>query len=53
MASGHMSRFGNNFEAEAFAGALPAGRNSPQKIDYRLCAGQLSADAAPTDSRAT
>jgi homogentisate 1,2-dioxygenase len=28
---GYMSGFGNGFETEALAGALPIGRNSPQK----------------------
>ncbi|TMK00794.1 MAG: homogentisate 1,2-dioxygenase, partial [Alphaproteobacteria bacterium] len=29
---GYMSGFGNSFETEALAGALPIGRNSPQKV---------------------
>jgi len=28
---GYMSGFGNSFETEALAGALPVGRNSPQR----------------------
>ena len=28
--------FGNQFESEAVAGALPVGRNSPQKCAYGL-----------------
>ena len=28
---GYMSGFGNSFETEALAGALPIGRNSPQR----------------------
>ena len=33
MASAYMSGFGNSFETEALPGALPVGRNSPQKCD--------------------
>ena len=39
---GYMSGFGNSFESEALAGALPIGRNSPQKVNYGLYAEQLS-----------
>src|SRR5437016_12178515 len=39
---GYMSGFGNSFETEALAGALPIGRNSPQKIRFGLYAEQLS-----------
>jgi homogentisate 1,2-dioxygenase len=39
---GYMSGFGNSFETEALPGALPIGRNSPQKIAYGLYAEQLS-----------
>ncbi len=39
---GYMSGFGNSFETEALEGALPVGRNSPQKINYGLYAEQLS-----------
>ena len=39
---GYMSGFGNGFETEALAGALPVGRNSPQKCPYGLYAEQLS-----------
>ena len=39
---GYMSGFGNTFETEALAGALPVGRNSPQKVNYGLYAEQLS-----------
>ncbi len=42
MTSGYMSGFGNSFETEALAGALPVGRNSPQKVNYGLYAEQLS-----------
>jgi len=42
MTSGYMSGFGNSFETEALAGALPVGRNSPQKCNYGLYAEQLS-----------
>ena len=37
-----MSGFGNSFETEAMPGALPIGRNSPQKVNYGLYAEQLS-----------
>src|SRR5918997_2793 len=40
--AGYMSGFGNSFETEALEGALPIGRNSPQKIAYGLYAEQLS-----------
>jgi homogentisate 1,2-dioxygenase len=39
---GYMSGFGNGFETEALAGALPIGRNSPQKCRYGLYAEQIS-----------
>ncbi|MBU6496919.1 MAG: homogentisate 1,2-dioxygenase [Rhodospirillales bacterium] len=39
---GYMSGFGNGFESEALPGALPVGRNSPQKCPYGLYAEQLS-----------
>src|SRR6187402_3551850 len=39
---GYMSGFGNTFETEALSGALPIGRNSPQKVNYGLYAEQLS-----------
>src|SRR5712664_1202507 len=39
---GYMSGFGNGFETEALPGALPVGRNSPQKCGYGLYAEQLS-----------
>ncbi|MBN8965986.1 MAG: homogentisate 1,2-dioxygenase, partial [Rhizobiales bacterium] len=42
MATKYMSGFGNSFETEALAGALPVGRNSPQRVDYGLYAEQLS-----------
>ncbi len=42
MSPGYMSGFGNNFETEALSGALPVGRNSPQKCNYGLYAEQLS-----------
>lgn len=40
-----MSGFGNSFETEALVGALPIGRNSPQKLNYGLYAEQLSGSA--------
>jgi homogentisate 1,2-dioxygenase len=39
---GYMSGFGNSFETECLPGALPIGRNSPQKVNYGLYAEQLS-----------
>src|SRR5436190_23715319 len=39
---GYMTGFGNSFETEALPGALPIGRNSPQKCSYGLYAEQLS-----------
>ncbi len=38
----YMSGFGNGFETEALPGALPVGRNSPQRCAYGLYAEQLS-----------
>ncbi len=38
----YMSGFGNSFETEALEGALPVGRNSPQRCAYGLYAEQLS-----------
>ncbi len=40
--AGYMSGFGNGFETEALPGALPIGRNSPQRCPYGLYAEQLS-----------
>ena len=40
-----MSGFGNHFATEAVAGALPVGRNSPQKVPFGLYAEQLSGTA--------
>ena len=42
IAAGYMSGFGNGFETEALPGALPMGRNSPQRCAYGLYAEQLS-----------
>jgi homogentisate 1,2-dioxygenase len=38
----YMSGFGNGFETEALPGALPVGRNSPQRCAYGLYAEQIS-----------
>lgn len=38
----YMSGFGNEWATEAVAGALPVGRNSPQKVPFGLYAEQLS-----------
>ena len=40
--SRYMTGFGNGFETEALPGALPVGRNSPQRCAYGLYAEQLS-----------
>ena len=40
-----LSGFGSHFSTEAVAGALPAGRNSPQKVPFGLYAEQLSGTA--------
>jgi homogentisate 1,2-dioxygenase len=42
LTQGYLSGFGNGFETEALPGALPIGRNSPQKCPYGLYAEQLS-----------
>ncbi|RVU21009.1 homogentisate 1,2-dioxygenase [Methylobacterium oryzihabitans] len=39
---GYLSGFGNGFETEALPGALPVGRNSPQRCPYGLYAEQIS-----------
>src|ERR1700741_3348418 len=41
----YQSGFGNHFATEALPGALPAGRNSPQRCAYGLYAEQLSGTA--------
>jgi homogentisate 1,2-dioxygenase len=38
----YLTGFGNGFETEALPGALPIGRNSPQRCPYGLYAEQLS-----------
>lgn len=43
--SGYMSGFGNEFATEAVVGALPIGRNSPQRPPLGLYAEQLSGTA--------
>ncbi len=45
MSAGYMSGFGNHFATEAVAGALPQGRNSPQRPAFGLYAEQLSGTA--------
>lgn len=42
---GYMSGFGNSFASEAVPGALPVGRNSPQRVPFGLYAEQLSGTA--------
>ncbi len=41
----YQSGFGNEFETEAIAGALPKGQNSPQRAPYGLYAEQVSGSA--------
>ncbi len=41
----YQSGFGNSFATEAIAGALPVGRNSPQRCAFGLYAEQLSGTA--------
>ncbi|MGB9332900.1 MAG: homogentisate 1,2-dioxygenase, partial [Steroidobacteraceae bacterium] len=41
----YQSGFGNHFATEALAGALPEGRNSPQRCAYGLYAEQFSGTA--------
>src|SRR3546814_4085111 len=43
--NGYQSGFGNEFATEAVPGALPQGRNSPQKVAHGLYAEQLSGTA--------
>ena len=42
MTTGYMTGFGGHFETEAVDGALPKGRNSPQRPPFGLYAEQLS-----------
>ncbi|MFN7619591.1 MAG: homogentisate 1,2-dioxygenase, partial [bacterium] len=41
----YQSGFGNHFATEAVPGALPEGRNSPQRVPMGLYAEQLSGTA--------
>ena len=41
----YQTGFGNEFASEALPGALPIGRNSPQRVPYGLYAEQLSGTA--------
>src|ERR1700689_5206074 len=43
--TGYMSGLGNEFASEALAGALPQGRNSPQRCPFGLYAEQFSGTA--------
>src|SRR5919112_355888 len=45
MATGYLTGFGGHFETEAVPGALPQGRNSPQRPPFGLYAEQLSGSA--------
>ncbi|HTT41473.1 MAG TPA: homogentisate 1,2-dioxygenase [Steroidobacteraceae bacterium] len=44
-AAGYQSGFGNEFATEALPGALPVGRNAPQRCPYGLYAEQFSGTA--------
>src|SRR5271156_2746104 len=44
----YQSGFGNEFQSEAVAGALPVGRNSPQRPPLGLYAEQISGTAFTT-----
>src|ERR1700752_2978481 len=48
----YFSGFGNEFATEAVAGALPAGRNTPQRAPLGLYAEQLSGTAFTMPRRA-
>jgi homogentisate 1,2-dioxygenase len=43
--SGYLTGFGNHVSTEAVPGALPVGRNNPQKVPFGLYAEQLSGTA--------
>ena len=43
--NGYQSGFGNEFASEAVPGALPVGRNSPQRVAHGLYAEQLTGTA--------
>lgn len=43
--NGYQSGFGNEFASEAIPGALPVGRNSPQRVAHGLYAEQISGTA--------
>ena len=45
MMTHYMTGFGNHFATEAVPGALPLGRNSPQRPAFGLYAEQLSGTA--------
>ena len=45
LARAYQSGFGNEFATEALPGALPVGRNSPQRCPYGLYAEQISGTA--------
>jgi homogentisate 1,2-dioxygenase len=44
-ATPYLSGFGNEFATEALPGALPRGRNSPQRCPYGLYAEQFTGSA--------
>lgn len=49
----YMTGFGNEFATEALAGALPLGRNSPQRVAHGLYAEQFSGTAFTAPREAT
>jgi homogentisate 1,2-dioxygenase len=42
---GYLSGFGNSFESECLAGALPRGRNNPREVPYNLYTEHISGTA--------
>ena len=52
-APAYMTGFGNHFATEAVPGALPEGRNSPQRAPMGLYAEQLSGTAFTAPRRAS
>ena len=47
----YLQGFGNHFASEALPGALPEGRNSPQRCPYGLYAEQFSGTAFTAPGR--
>lgn len=49
----YQSGFANDFATEALPGALPIGRNSPQRAAYGLYASSFPAPRSPRRARTT